>query len=159
MIEYAEGNLLDSPCEALVNTINTEGVMGKGIALEFKKRYPAMFAAYRQACLDGEIEPGDVWPYRAIENDKLILNAATKGPWRWPSRYEFVTDCLKNLAETIWRYEERSMALPPLGCGNGGLQWHRVHDMIVRAYEDHFPATLKLVIYAKNPATVEPMKL
>lgn len=158
MIRYAEGNLLDSDCECLVNTINTEGVMGKGIALEFKKRYPAMFNKYREACLRGEIKAGDIWTWKE-PGGKLIFNAATKGPWRWPSRYEFIESCLRNLAEEAWRCDEPRIALPPLGCGNGGLEWHRVHDMILRAHERDFPQTLLLVIYAKDPTKIEPMKL
>lgn len=129
MIHYASGNCFDRAADVRVNTVNCVGVMGKGIALEFKKRYPAMFADYARACRRGEVAPGRLHTYRVAVN-YLIVNFPTKRHWRDPSRYEDIDaglDALRDLLAPLGRVH---VTLPALGCGNGGLDWNRVSQMI-----------------------------
>jgi O-acetyl-ADP-ribose deacetylase (regulator of RNase III) len=132
MLELAEGNLLEVQADALVNTVNTEGVMGKGIALQFSKKYPAMLEAYRAACQAGEVRPGRMQVYEREEMfaPRYIINFPTKRHWRSPSRIEDIESGLTALAEEIRRLGIRSIAVPPLGCGNGGLAWEEVWPLI-----------------------------
>ena len=138
MIHDASGNLFDSPAEGLVNTVNTVGVMGKGIALQFKRRYPENFKVYKAACNSQTLVPGvvlDVWDQDAFGR-KCILNFPTKEHWRNPSKYEYIEAGLPALREAILRNKLTSVAIPPLGCGNGGLDWEVVRPMIVEALGD-----------------------
>lgn len=132
MIELDEGNLLEADTEALVNTVNTEGVMGKGLALLFANKYPAMLAAYRRACKAGEVQPGrmNVYENREMFGPRFVINFPTKRHWRSPSRMEDIEAGLEGLVETIRRFGIRSIAVPPLGCGNGGLDWQTVFPLI-----------------------------
>jgi O-acetyl-ADP-ribose deacetylase (regulator of RNase III) len=133
VIEIAEGNLLNSPVEALVNTVNTEGVMGKGIALQFKQAYPQMFRVYAKACKAGEVQLGkmDVHDLGGIiEGPRWIINFPTKGHWRSRSRKSDIDAGLQDLIGTIQRLNIRSIAVPPLGCGHGGLNWADVRPLI-----------------------------
>lgn len=131
-IRSAHGDLLKAPVEALVNTVNTEGVMGKGIALQFKRAYPDMFKAYARACRDGGVQLGSmwVWPTASLEGPRLIINFPTKGHWRSRSRLADIQGGLTDLQRVITEYEITSIALPPLGCGNGGLDWAAVRPII-----------------------------
>src|SRR5271170_3582595 len=135
MMELAKGNLLEAEVEALVNTVNTEGVMGKGIALQFKKKFPAMFEAYQQACKAGGIKPGRMYVYEREDmlNPRYIINFPTKRHWRSPARMEDIKAGLSALAEEIRKRGIRSIAVPPLGCGNGGLDWENVLPVIQKA--------------------------
>jgi O-acetyl-ADP-ribose deacetylase (regulator of RNase III) len=136
MIELAEGNLLHAPVEALVNTVNTEGVMGKGIALQFKQAYPQMFRAYVRACKAGEVQLGkmDVHDLGGlIEGPRWIINFPTKGHWRARSRKSDIEAGLRDLVGTIQGLNIRSIAVPPLGCGHGGLAWAEVRPLIESA--------------------------
>lgn len=137
MIELVHGNLLEADVEALVNTVNTEGVMGKGVALQFKKAFPEMFEAYREACRRGEIEPGRMHVYerRDMLGPRYIINFPTKRHWRQPSRLEDIASGLKALVEQIRSRRIRSVALPPLGCGSGGLEWGKVFPLIQAALD------------------------
>lgn len=138
MLELVAGNLLEADAEALVNTVNTEGVMGKGIALQFKTKYPDMFAAYQRARKEGEVQPGRMHVYerREMINPRYIINFSTKRHWRSPSRLEDIKAGLGALAEEIKKRHIKSIALPPLGCGNGGLDWSAVFPAIRSALGD-----------------------
>ena len=125
MIEQTNGNLLEADVEALVNTVNTEGVMGKGIALQFKEKFPEMFVAYKKACEAGQVHPGrmDVHDLSGMFHPRYIINFPTKRHWRSPSRIEDIESGLAALKAEILKRGIKSVALPPLGCGNGGLDW------------------------------------
>ena len=137
MIEDAKGNLLRADAEALVNTVNCVGYMGKGIALQFKQAYPENFKAYEHACKDDEVQPGRMFVFETgmMMNPKYIINFPTKRHWRGKSRIEDIEAGLAALAEDVTRLGIGSIAIPPLGCGNGGLDWVVVRAMIVQALE------------------------
>jgi O-acetyl-ADP-ribose deacetylase (regulator of RNase III) len=137
MIEIAKGNLLEARVEALVNTVNTQGIMGKGIALQFKQAFPAMFRDYEKACKVGEVHLGKVYVYDlgGLTGDpRWIINFPTKGHWREWSRLTDIEKGLEDLVTTILHLEIRSIAIPPLGCGNGGLNWADVRPRIEAAF-------------------------
>ena len=137
MIEITEGNLLIAPVEALVNTVNTVGIMGKGIALQFKHAYPQMFRAYEQACQAGDVQLGKVHVFDMgglAGGPRWIINFPTKGHWRAGSRKADIDTGLQDLVHTIRRLNIRSIAVPPLGCGYGGLDWADVHPLIESAF-------------------------
>lgn len=131
-MKFVKGNLLESSAEALVNTVNTVGVMGKGIALQFKETFPNNFKAYVEMCRRKALVPGKLLLFReeTKEGQKVIINFPTKTNWQLPSRYEYIEAGLKELVEIINREHIQSIALPPLGCGNGGLQWEKVKPMM-----------------------------
>ena len=138
MIKFTEGNLLEADVEALVNTVNTVGVMGKGIALMFKERFPRNFEAYVGACAAGEVCLGKMY---VTENKELfgprwIINFPTKTHWRVKTKIEWVQEGLKDLARVIVENNIGSIAIPPLGCGNGGLDWREVGPLIASALQD-----------------------
>ena len=133
MIEATKGNLLEAPVEALVNTVNTVGVMGKGIALQFKQAYPAMFRAYEKACKAGAVKLGEVHVFDMgglVGGPRWIINFPTKRHWRASSRVSDIESGLLDLVDTIKRLNIRSIAVPPLGCGHGGLDWTDVRPLI-----------------------------
>jgi O-acetyl-ADP-ribose deacetylase (regulator of RNase III) len=137
MIKMSTGNLLKAPVEALVNTVNTEGVMGKGIALQFRLAYPHMFKAYADACRSKTVQLGrmDVFDLGGLaEGPRWIINFPTKGHWRAKSRLADVETGLLDLIRTVERLQIRSIAVPPLGCGNGGLDWDVVRPLIEEAF-------------------------
>lgn len=129
MIHYVSGNCFDRAADVRVNTVNCVGVMGKGIALEFKKRYPAMFADYTRACRRCEVVPGRLHTYRVATN-YLIVNFPTKRHWRDPSRYEDIGAGLDALRDLLAPLGHVHVTLPALGCGNGGLDWNIVSRMV-----------------------------
>jgi len=133
MITFTEGNLLDAKAEVLVNTVNTVGVMGKGIALMFKEAFPENFRAYVDACKNKEMEVGRVFVterHNWVGGPKWIVNFPTKKHWRNPSKIEWIKAGLEDLKRFIVRNNVRSIALPPLGSGNGGLDWQDVRPLI-----------------------------
>lgn len=133
MIKYIKGNILDSEAQALVNTVNTVGVMGKGIALQFKKAFLNNFKAYEEACKRKEIKIGKLFVTRDRNlntGEKIIINFPTKTDWQKPSEYSYIEAGLNDLISVIKNYEIKSIAIPPLGSGNGGLEWERVKKMI-----------------------------
>ena len=138
MIKLTQGNILRADAEALVNTVNCVGFMGKGIALQFKKAYPENFEAYRKACAAREVRPGRMFIFdlQSMLNPKYVINFPTKGDWRANSRYEDIESGLQALVAEVRRLGIRSIAIPPLGCGLGGLDWNRVRPMIERAFAD-----------------------
>lgn len=133
MIKFVTGNMMTSTAEALVNTVNTVGVMGKGIALQFKEEFPENFMTYATACRTGQLVPGTLLITKEKNHsgeEKIIVNFPTKKHWRYPSRYEYIKDGLVELAKAINELKISSIAIPPLGCGNGGLDWNIVKKMI-----------------------------
>ena len=133
MIKYIEGDILESNAQALVNTVNTVGVMGKGIALQFKNAFPNNFKAYLNACKRDEIRIGKLLVTRDSNlntGDKIIVNFPTKKDWRKPSEYSFIEEGLTDLIRIIEKEQIESIALPPLGAGNGGLEWEKVKTII-----------------------------
>ncbi|PLK22449.1 Appr-1-p processing protein [Porphyrobacter sp. TH134] len=138
MITYTQGNLLEADAEALVNTVNTVGVMGKGIALMFKEMFPSNFNAYAAACKAQEVEVGHMFvtERRELIGPKWIINFPTKKHWRHPSKLAWIEEGLLDLKRVIVEHDIRSIALPPLGSGNGGLEWPIVRDRIEHALRD-----------------------
>lgn len=136
-ISIGTGNLLTQDVDALVNTVNTEGVMGKGIALQFKRAWPDMYADYQRACRRGEVQPGrmHIWATGAMSGPRWIVNFPTKRHWRGRSRLQDIESGLTHLATVIQEKGITSIAVPPLGCGNGGLNWSDVELRIRRALE------------------------
>jgi len=134
MLHYTTGNLLNSDAQALVNTVNTMGVMGKGIALQFKEAYPENYRQYRAACKNGALKPGQllIVEDRDLMGSRTIINFPTKTQWWLKSKYAYIEDGLSVLAEQIASRNIKSIAIPPLGCGNGGLKWEKVKAMIER---------------------------
>jgi O-acetyl-ADP-ribose deacetylase (regulator of RNase III) len=138
MIRFIQGNLLAAKVEALVNTVNTVGVMGKGIALMFKETFPENYKRYEDACKAEEVKVGHMFVVERNElfGPKWIINFPTKKNWRHPTKMEWVTDGLKELRAFILENEIKSIAVPPLGCGNGGLDWQVVRREIENAFAD-----------------------
>lgn len=137
MIEHGAGNLLTADVEALVNTVNTVGVMGKGIALQFKRAYPANYGDYRAACERGEVRLGRVHVFDShrVGLRRYVLNFPTKGHWRSTSSLADIQTGLDDLVRVVTELGIGSVAIPPLGCGNGGLNWDEVRPLIERACE------------------------
>lgn len=138
MIEYTRGNLFEADVEALVNTVNTVGVMGKGIALMFKEAFPENFAAYEAACKRQEVVTGCMFVTErdALLGPRWIINFPTKQHWRARTRMEWIDAGLKDLKRVIRERGIRSIAMPPLGCGNGGLDWETVRPRIEAALSE-----------------------
>jgi O-acetyl-ADP-ribose deacetylase (regulator of RNase III) len=133
MIYFLTGDLLSSKAQALVNTVNTVGVMGKGIALQFKERFPHNFKVYKKACDSQDIHPGKmlvVHETTTLDGEKIIVNFPTKTDWKQKSSYAYIESGLQDLVQVIKQERIRSIAIPPLGCGNGGLKWDKVKPMI-----------------------------
>jgi O-acetyl-ADP-ribose deacetylase (regulator of RNase III) len=135
MIEIARGNLLEADAQALVNTVNTVGVAGKGIALQFRQAFPENFRAYQRAARRGEVRPGEMFVVSTgrLTNPRFIINFPTKRHWRGPARMEDIERGLASLVRTIKEYDITSIAVPPLGAGNGRLDWRDVRPRIEQA--------------------------
>jgi O-acetyl-ADP-ribose deacetylase (regulator of RNase III) len=138
MIRYTQGNLLDADAQALVNTVNTVGVMGKGIALMFKEAFPENFRRYSAACKDHQVEVGRMFVTERSEllGPKWIINFPTKKHWRHPSKLQWINEGLDDLRRVIEEKEIQSIAIPPLGSGNGGLEWPVVRREIEAKLSD-----------------------
>lgn len=136
MITIKQGDLLKAQPEALVNTVNCVGVMGKGVALQFKKAFPENYRAYIKACKLGQVQPGKMFIFDAgtLMKTRYIINFPTKRHWKGKSRMEDVESGLKALVEELKRLKIKSIAIPPLGCGNGGLDWNQVRPRIEQAF-------------------------
>ena len=147
MITYVKLDLFQSPAHVIVNTVNTVGVMGKGIAKTFKEVYPEMFKEYQKLCEKKLLAVGKLWIYKT--SNKWVLNFPTKKHWRSPSKIEYIEAGLKKFVQY---YEEKgidSIAFPPLGCGNGGLNWeHEVKPLMEKYLKD-----LPIDIYIHLPPT------
>lgn len=152
MIKFVTGNLLDAKVDALVNTVNTAGVMGKGLALQFKKAFPANSKAYEAACKRGEVQIGKMFVFDAggIVLPRYIINFPTKKHWRSPSKLDYVEEGLRDLIEVIRDRKIRSIAIPPLGAGLGGLDWKEVRAALDRALA--ILSDIEVLIFAPNGA-------
>ena len=137
MITYVTGNLFQSPAQVLVNTVNIVGVMGKGVALEFKKIYPDMFKEYQAICERGEFDIGTLWLYKSP--NKWVLNFPTKVHWRHPSKVEYVVAGLEKFVKTYSELGIHSIAFPPLGSGNGELDFKSQVQPIMQEYLSNLP--------------------
>lgn len=135
MIEFKTGDILQADVEALVNTVNCVGIMGRGIALQFKNNFPENFKAYEAACTREDVQPGKMFVFetRTLTNPKFIINFPTKRHWKGKSRMEDIDSGLKALVKEIRTRGIRSIAIPPLGSGLGGLNWVDVRPRIVEA--------------------------
>ena len=165
MIESARSDILEDDVEALVNTVNTVGVMGKGIALQFKQAFPKNFKAYQRACKRGDVRIGQMFTFRTglLSNPILIINFPTKQDWRKPSKIEYIRDGMASLITVIQTYGIKSVAIPPLGAGSGGLDWGEVRPIIESAARQvpnvrvlihdpvGAPAPRKMLIATKRP--------
>jgi len=158
MIRFVTGNLLESNAEALVNTVNTVGVMGKGIALQFKNEFPANYKEYKKHCLNKTFNIGDLLITKEqslLGGLKTIINFPTKTDWRKPSEYIYIEQGLTELAKVITERQIKSIAIPPLGAGNGGLDWSKVRKLIEQ-YLSQVDA--EVLIYEPNSAVQDILK-
>ena len=154
MITYVVCDLFASPAQTLVNTVNTVGVMGKGIAKDFKAIYPEMFARYQELCERGQFRTGQLWPYRT--SNKLVLNFPTKQHWRNPSRVEYIEAGLQAFTTNYHKYGVTSISFPLLGCGNGELDWEYQVRPVMERYLGKLP--IDVYIHLQNrqdPSTQE----
>lgn len=144
MINFTTGNILESSAECLVNTVNCEGYMGKGIAYQFKKKFPLNYKAYKEACQNGSLKIGTIHYFE--EQNKIIINFPTKNKWREKSKMEYIHLGLKELTKFLEMKNIKSIAIPPLGCGNGGLNWNEVKPVIL-SYLNSFKDNTEIFIY------------
>jgi O-acetyl-ADP-ribose deacetylase (regulator of RNase III) len=151
MIEYKTGDILQEDAEALVNTVNCVGVMGRGIALQFKKQFPLNFEAYEAACQREAVQPGQMFVFETgtLMNPRYIINFPTKRHWRGKSRMADVEAGLQALATVIKAKQIQSIAIPPLGCGLGGLDWLQVRPRIEQTLKD---LNLRVIIFEPQGA-------
>lgn len=155
MIEYKTGDILAEDAEALVNTVNCVGIMGRGIALQFKNTFPENFKSYAAACKRNEVQPGRMFVFETgqLTNPRYIINFPTKRHWRGKSRIEDIDAGLAALAEEIRSRNIRSIAIPPLGSGLGGLDWSEVRphiEAMLREFTD-----LRVVVFEPNGAPAD----
>ncbi len=130
----SKGNLFDTNADTIVNTVNCVGVMGKGVALEFRRRFPEMYESYREECMAGRLKPGDILFY--AQSRPRVLSLAVKNDWKYPSKYEWVESCLRQFRMQYRQLGIESIAFPWIGAMNGRLDWSRVHDMMRRYLGD-----------------------
>lgn len=148
IIEIDNESIFDTKCSAMVNTVNCKGVMGKGLALEFRLRYPDMYHEYKMICDNGELKPGDLHVY--TKENPIIINFASKDHWKYPSKIKWIISGLQNLSKASKLYGLKSIALPQVGVGNGGLSWDLVKPVI---YTNLLPINdliIHIYIYSNN---------
>jgi O-acetyl-ADP-ribose deacetylase (regulator of RNase III) len=151
MLELATGNLLECEADALINTVNCVGVMGKGIALQFKQAFPENTKAYERACRAKELHPGKVLVVATGQmTPRFVINFPTKQHWKGKSRIAFIRAGLKALVEEIVSRGIKSVAIPPLGCGNGGLDWSEVYPLIEAAFANQ--PEVRVVVFSPSSA-------
>ena len=131
MITYSSGSIFDSGCDLLINPVNCVGVMGAGLAKEFKDRNPEMFSVYRSECLKGKLVPGCLLVYNADSDHYIIGCLATKDHWKQPSQLAWIKSGIIQLRELRAKIVFKSVAIPAIGCGLGGLPWDQVHNIIL----------------------------
>ncbi|MBG0790714.1 MAG: macro domain-containing protein [Desulfovibrionaceae bacterium] len=141
MLTYLASSIWQSPAQTIVNTVNTVGAMGKGIALQFKKQYPEMYQRYRELCNKKELIVGKLWLYRA--DDRWIINFPTKKHWRYPSKPEYVESGLSKFVDVYEQFGITSISFPQLGTGHGGLDW----DLVVKPMMEHYLKPLPIPVY------------
>jgi O-acetyl-ADP-ribose deacetylase (regulator of RNase III) len=158
-IKFTQGNMFSEPVQALINTVNCVGVMGKGVALEFKNRWPANFRAYKKLCDAGHLRPGKMFVFDTKEllataGPRYLVNFPTKDHWRSKSQISYIEEGLDALVDAIKKHGIKSIAMPPLGCGNGGLDWAEVKPIIeakLASLED-----VNIVVFAPQGTSDEP---
>ncbi len=158
MIYYLTGNLLDSKAQALVNTVNTVGVMGKGVALQFKQHFPENTKLYTKAAKEGTIDIGKLLVTKDSSlhtGEKIIINFPTKKDWRKPSEYNYIEQGVKHLIQIIKEQNIKSVALPPLGAGQGGLNWVKVKEILEKYLS---PVDAEIYVYEPSAAIQEALK-
>ena len=128
------GNLFESDCQAIVNTVNCVGVMGGGIALAFKQKFPDMYQDYKNACDNNELKPGFMHVWK--KDNLIIINFPTKDKVQFDSKIEYIESGLLALIEIIEKLEIKSIAIPALGCGLGGLDWNVVKNLIIKTLDN-----------------------
>lgn len=146
MIIYKQGNLLEDSAEALVNAVNTVGVMGGGIARQFKEKFPEMFIEYERACKNNEVKLGKMHVVKVdtVEGEKYIINFPTLEHWSDQSKLEDIVVGLEDLVRVVKEKKIQSIAIPPLGCGIGGLKWEDVRPLIEETFADLSNVTVHL---------------
>lgn len=158
MISFETGDILSSSAQCLVNTVNCEGFMGKGIAYQFKEKYPENNKNYVAACKSGKLTVGQILFFS--ENGKIIANFPTKDKWREKSQYRYIETGLDSLLKGIVDSNITSIAIPPLGCGNGGLDWNIVKKMIIDKFQN---VAVSVIIYESSkcftPSNIEIPKM
>ncbi|WP_291515678.1 macro domain-containing protein [Bdellovibrio sp. ArHS] len=137
MITYVNGDIFTTPAKVLVNPVNTEGVMGKGLAKQFKSLFPEMFPRYQEVCEKKLLIPGKLWLYKT--DNKWVLNFPTKTTWRQPSRVEYIEAGLAKFRDTYSKYGISSISFPKLGCGNGELDWNTQVQPLMKKYLENIP--------------------
>ena len=142
MITLKEGNIFDSKLKTLVNPINCVGVMGKGLSLAFKQKFPQMFINYQKFCSKNLIKIGILYPY-SINNEVRVLNFPTKKHWRYSSRPEYIEEGLKYFVNNYKRLNISSIAFPPLGCGSGKLDFKFILPLM-KKYLDNLPIEIEI---------------
>ncbi len=160
LIEFRKDNLLEADAEALVNSVNTVGVMGKGVALQFKKTFDENFKKYARACKKGEVKIGKMYTVDlgTLDNPRYIINFPTKQHWREKSRLEYIQAGLEDLIQEVELLDIGSVAVPPLGCGNGGLDWDIVRPLIEQAFAK-VPDTQVLIYEPRSAPGPTPIKV
>ena len=155
VITLASGNLFNADVEALVNAVNCVGVMGKGLALQFKERFPANYKAYAKACKGGEVRTGAMFVFATglLQNPRFLVNFPTKQHWRDSSRIEEIESGLQSLVVEVRDRRIRSIAVPALGCGLGGLEWREVRPRIDAAFASLPEVDVRLYVPAEGNST------
>lgn len=143
MLFYVRSSLFDSPAQTLVNTVNIVGVMGKGVALEFKKRFPEMFRAYKSLCNSGSLDIGKLHLWRST--NRYVLNFPTKTTWKKPSKIDYIEAGLSVFVDSYKEMGISSISFPPLGCGNGNLNWSDVRPVMER-----YLSNLEIPVYVHD---------
>lgn len=151
MIYFKDGDIFKDTSEAIVNAVNCVGVMGKGIALKFKEKYPNNYTMYKTACNRKEVKIGKMFIYK--ESNKTIINFPTKEHWRNDSKIEYIEEGLKDLVKTLQSLNIESVAMPAIGCGNGGLSWDVIKKTIKEYLSD---VDMNIIVY--NPVDIKENK-
>lgn len=137
MIQYKRGNLFEDGAEAFVNAVNTVGIMGAGIALQFKQRYPDMYKQYKLDCAEGKVQLGKMHVFvRTEDYPRYIINFPTLHHWQDQSKLTDIEAGLHDLVQVVKEHKITSIAIPPLGCGIGGLNWDDVKQLVENAFKD-----------------------
>jgi O-acetyl-ADP-ribose deacetylase (regulator of RNase III) len=155
-IEFIEGDIFKSSAQTIVNTVNCNGVMGKGLALEFKKKYPKMYEEYKKACDHGDLKMGIILPPYKESEERWVLNFPTKNNWRFKSKLEYIELGLLYFSKKYKEWGITSIAFPKLGCQLGGLSWKDVEPIMIRVLEN-LP-DLKVSVYSYTPQEDEKQK-
>lgn len=155
MLVYVEQDIFQSPAQVLVNTVNTVGVMGKGIAKRFKTVYPQMYIDYRKYCENGSLDIGKLWLYKS--ENKWVLNFPTKKHWRNPSKIEYIEKGLQKFVDTYQDKGITSISFPQLGCGNGGLDWEEQVKPLMEKYLKNLPINVFVHLYSNKNNSMEHM--